>query len=350
MQLGSSGDEPRHRPRARHRHAVVGDARRGDGHVRSGRRHCSCSRSCGAAGRTTCRTTTAGRTWSSSAAAWSAPIVVLAMLFGFVIRVMPADVGSARLDHALTVEVIGHQWCWEVRYPGTDAVTANEIHIPVRHAASTSSRTTADVIHSFWVPRAEPQDRHDPRAARNRIAARRPTRPGATAASAPSSAGSSTRTWRSRSSREPPAAFRALARRRRRAPAARRRRRRRAPGEQRLPDRRVRGAATRSAARRRAGDVGPDLTHLAARARRSPRSRSRTRPPTLRRLDRDPQHVKPGQPDARTSASPRRRSTRARRLPGEPALMAVEPPPAAAERDRAPRADLGASARACSAG
>jgi cytochrome c oxidase subunit 2 len=52
---------------------------------------------------------------------------------------------------ALTVEVIGHQWWWEVRYPGTPAVTANEIHIPAGTSVDVLARP-ADVIHSFWVP------------------------------------------------------------------------------------------------------------------------------------------------------------------------------------------------------
>ena len=52
----------------------------------------------------------------------------------------------------LTIRVIGHQWWWEVRYPGTTAVTANEIHIPVRTPVRVEV-STADVIHSFWVPR-----------------------------------------------------------------------------------------------------------------------------------------------------------------------------------------------------
>jgi cytochrome c oxidase subunit 2 len=47
--------------------------------------------------------------------------------------------------------VIGHQWWWEVRYPGTQAVTANEIHIPVGTRVNLVA-TTDDVIHSFWVP------------------------------------------------------------------------------------------------------------------------------------------------------------------------------------------------------
>src|SRR5581483_9346485 len=51
----------------------------------------------------------------------------------------------------MTIDVIGHQWWWEVRYPGTPAVTANEIHIPTGTRVNVVA-TTADVIHSFWVP------------------------------------------------------------------------------------------------------------------------------------------------------------------------------------------------------
>jgi cytochrome c oxidase subunit 2 len=81
-----------------------------------------------------------------------APVVVLALLFAFVIRVMPAVSAPAPGSTRLTVEVIGHQWYWEVRYPGTDAVTANEIHLPAHTPVRIVART-ADVIHSFWVPR-----------------------------------------------------------------------------------------------------------------------------------------------------------------------------------------------------
>jgi cytochrome c oxidase subunit 2 len=51
----------------------------------------------------------------------------------------------------MTIEVIGHQWFWEVRYPGTTAVTANEIHIPAGTRVNVVAKTD-DVIHSFWVP------------------------------------------------------------------------------------------------------------------------------------------------------------------------------------------------------
>jgi cytochrome c oxidase subunit II len=51
----------------------------------------------------------------------------------------------------MTIQVTGHQWFWEVRYPGTTAVTANEIHIPTNTRVNLVAATD-DVIHSFWVP------------------------------------------------------------------------------------------------------------------------------------------------------------------------------------------------------
>jgi cytochrome c oxidase subunit 2 len=81
-----------------------------------------------------------------------APLVLLAILFGFVIHVMPAVSTPSPGSTRMTIVVIGHQWFWEVRYPGTDAITANEIHLPANTPVEVDVRT-ADVIHSFWVPR-----------------------------------------------------------------------------------------------------------------------------------------------------------------------------------------------------
>jgi cytochrome c oxidase subunit 2 len=81
-----------------------------------------------------------------------APVLVLSLLFAFTIRTLPATSAPKPGSTALTVDVIGHQWFWEVRYPGTEAVTANEIHIPARTRVRLEV-TTADVIHSFWLPR-----------------------------------------------------------------------------------------------------------------------------------------------------------------------------------------------------
>src|SRR5439155_4305906 len=51
----------------------------------------------------------------------------------------------------LTIEVIGHRWWWEYRYPGTGVRTATELHIPVGQPIYLRIMS-ADVIHSFWIP------------------------------------------------------------------------------------------------------------------------------------------------------------------------------------------------------
>jgi cytochrome c oxidase subunit 2 len=57
----------------------------------------------------------------------------------------------AQLYPPVTVDVIGHQWWWEFRYPQYHFVTANEMHVPV-HSVITLHITSVDVIHSFMVP------------------------------------------------------------------------------------------------------------------------------------------------------------------------------------------------------
>jgi cytochrome c oxidase subunit II len=80
------------------------------------------------------------------------PIVVLVALFIVAnLIVVPRTDSPKAGSTQMTIEVIGHQWWWEVRYPGTTAVTANEIHIPARTRVNVVAKT-ADVIHSFWVP------------------------------------------------------------------------------------------------------------------------------------------------------------------------------------------------------
>jgi cytochrome c oxidase subunit 2 len=80
------------------------------------------------------------------------PVVVLSLLFFWSdIVVLRSTAAPARGSTRLTVRVIGHQWWWEVRYGGSKAVTANEIHIPVGVPVEVVG-TTADVIHSFWIP------------------------------------------------------------------------------------------------------------------------------------------------------------------------------------------------------
>jgi cytochrome c oxidase subunit 2 len=80
------------------------------------------------------------------------PVVALVVLFGFAdVYLVNVTAAPAADTTAMTIQVIGHQWWWEVRYDGGKAITANEIHIPVRTRVNVVT-TTADVIHSFWVP------------------------------------------------------------------------------------------------------------------------------------------------------------------------------------------------------
>ena len=80
------------------------------------------------------------------------PVVCLITLF-FI-----ADIGVVNATSApkpgqsqMRMTVVGHQWFWEVRYDGSQAVTANELHIPARTSVNVRL-LSADVIHSFWVP------------------------------------------------------------------------------------------------------------------------------------------------------------------------------------------------------
>ena len=52
---------------------------------------------------------------------------------------------------ALQIEVIGHQWWWEFRYPEYKITTANEIYLPVGRTVNFKLNSN-DVIHSFWAP------------------------------------------------------------------------------------------------------------------------------------------------------------------------------------------------------
>jgi len=80
------------------------------------------------------------------------PIALLIALFVWSdVFVITSTAAPSRRSTSLAVNVIGHDWWWEVRYPGTQVVTANEIHIPVRTRVYVSA-STADVIHSFWIP------------------------------------------------------------------------------------------------------------------------------------------------------------------------------------------------------
>ncbi len=57
---------------------------------------------------------------------------------------------------ALRVNVIGHQWWWEFKYPESGIVTATDVHVPVGGAVRFVVES-ADVAHSLWVPAVGPR-------------------------------------------------------------------------------------------------------------------------------------------------------------------------------------------------
>jgi cytochrome c oxidase subunit 2 len=79
-----------------------------------------------------------------------APALILVFIAVPTMRTIFATAAPAP-QGALRVEVIGHQWWWEFRYPELGVVTANEMHLP-RGRPVQLEMTSADVIHSFWAP------------------------------------------------------------------------------------------------------------------------------------------------------------------------------------------------------
>jgi cytochrome c oxidase subunit 2 len=84
--------------------------------------------------------------------AWTvAPVLLLTGVFVITARTL-IHVHAAPAGDPVRIEVVGHQWWWEFRYPDLGIVTANELHVPVGESLHFEI-TGADVIHSFWVPR-----------------------------------------------------------------------------------------------------------------------------------------------------------------------------------------------------
>ncbi|MDF2628873.1 MAG: cytochrome c oxidase subunit [Symbiobacteriaceae bacterium] len=84
--------------------------------------------------------------------AWTLiPIIILGIVG--VPTVQTAFATRATQDpNDLHVIVTGHQWWWEFEYPQLGIVTANELYIPTDKDVQITLKS-ADVIHSFWVPK-----------------------------------------------------------------------------------------------------------------------------------------------------------------------------------------------------
>jgi cytochrome c oxidase subunit 2 len=82
---------------------------------------------------------------------WTAiPAVILVFIAVPTVRTIFRTQAKAK-PGALQVEVIGHQWWWEFRYPELGIATANELYLPTGQTVNFALKT-ADVLHSFWIP------------------------------------------------------------------------------------------------------------------------------------------------------------------------------------------------------
>jgi cytochrome c oxidase subunit II len=82
---------------------------------------------------------------------WTAiPALILAFIAVPTVRTIFKTQAKAQ-PQALQVEVIGHQWWWEFRYPQYKVTTAGELYLPVGRTVNFSLKTQ-DVLHSFWIP------------------------------------------------------------------------------------------------------------------------------------------------------------------------------------------------------
>jgi cytochrome c oxidase subunit 2 len=80
------------------------------------------------------------------------PVLVLGALSVHTFGLMRVLGTPTRAEEApLSIQVVAHQFWWEVRYPETGIVTANEIRIPAGRDVELAL-DSADVIHSLWVP------------------------------------------------------------------------------------------------------------------------------------------------------------------------------------------------------
>ncbi len=77
------------------------------------------------------------------------PLGVLAGVQAVAVQTLAAQ--TALPPAPLTVQVRGHQYWWEVRYPQAGVTSANELHVPVATPVRLEL-SSADVLHSFWVP------------------------------------------------------------------------------------------------------------------------------------------------------------------------------------------------------
>ncbi|MEO6893437.1 MAG: cytochrome c oxidase subunit II [Ginsengibacter sp.] len=79
------------------------------------------------------------------------PVLLLVFFFYQTLSTMNAVSPAVPKNRQPDIVITGHQWWWEVDYPGEHVVTSNEVHLPVGKQLLMQMRS-ADVIHDWWVP------------------------------------------------------------------------------------------------------------------------------------------------------------------------------------------------------
>lgn len=81
-----------------------------------------------------------------------APTLILLFIAVPTLTTIASATAAPTGPDTLKVTAIGHQWWWEFDYPDLGVVTADEMHIPANTKVAVTVES-ADVIHSFWVPK-----------------------------------------------------------------------------------------------------------------------------------------------------------------------------------------------------
>ena len=78
-------------------------------------------------------------------------VTIITGVFVYLTIVTMAEVQTIPENPKPFLEITGHQWWWEAKYPNSGVITANQIYIPTGKKILLKLNS-ADVIHSWWVP------------------------------------------------------------------------------------------------------------------------------------------------------------------------------------------------------
>jgi cytochrome c oxidase subunit II len=79
-----------------------------------------------------------------------APALILLVIAVLTFRTQAEN--SVQPADGMKIQIVGHQWWWEFKYPDSKVVTANDVYIPTGQDIQ-FQMTSADVIHDPWMPK-----------------------------------------------------------------------------------------------------------------------------------------------------------------------------------------------------